>query len=236
MRHDAVGGACLETTAGGNPSNPHAWSTSQPHPFAARSIPVCTRERRHHLGATAEIEPGGPLKFVHDLEGMPRRFARLSIAQRYSAGPLAYSPTVPSIASRRKSAWPAWRAVSPIRCSSTQRREKRVPSRSGWTDRWSRRSRRIRRVGSGRALSGTAAGGPQAAGRRQCGTPSRGRCPSPRRSMTPGRDVRGTAPPSRSPRPVPGGRARRGRELLGKLLAAEPVGPEQHGLPLVSRY
>lgn len=135
MRHDVVGGACLETTVGGNPSNPHAWSTCQPHPFAARSIPVCTRERRHHLGATAEIEPGGPLKFVHDLEGMPRRFARLSIAQRYSAGPLAYSPTVPSIASRRKSAWPAWRAVSPIRCSSTQRREKRVPSRSGWTDR-----------------------------------------------------------------------------------------------------
>ena len=46
MRHDVVGGACLETAVGGNPSNPHACSTWQPHPFAARSIPVCTRQRR----------------------------------------------------------------------------------------------------------------------------------------------------------------------------------------------
>ena len=46
MHHDVVGGACLETAVGGNPSNPHACSTWQPHPFAARSIPVCTRQRR----------------------------------------------------------------------------------------------------------------------------------------------------------------------------------------------
>ena len=45
-----------------------------------------------------------------------------------------YSPTVPSIASRRKSAWPAWRAVSSTRCSSTHRSEKCRPSRSALTD------------------------------------------------------------------------------------------------------
>ena len=45
-----------------------------------------------------------------------------------------YSPTVPSIASRRKSAWPAWRAVSSMRCSSTHRSEKRRPSRNALTD------------------------------------------------------------------------------------------------------
>ena len=45
MRHDVVGGACPETAVGGNPSSPHACSTWQPHPFAARSVPVCTRQR-----------------------------------------------------------------------------------------------------------------------------------------------------------------------------------------------
>ncbi len=45
-----------------------------------------------------------------------------------------YSPTVPSIASRRKSAWPAWRAVSSMRCCSTHRSEKCRPSRSVLAD------------------------------------------------------------------------------------------------------
>jgi hypothetical protein len=45
-----------------------------------------------------------------------------------------YSPTVPSSASRRKSAWPAWRAVSSMRCSSTHRSAKCRPSRNALAD------------------------------------------------------------------------------------------------------
>ncbi len=47
------------------------------------------------------------------------------------AGGTAHGPTVPSMASRRKSAWPLWRAYSWIRCSITRRRETCSPQR-GW--------------------------------------------------------------------------------------------------------
>ena len=48
-----------------------------------------------------------------------------------SCGRLSHSPVVPSSSSRVASACPAWRAVSLIRCSSTQRRSRRCPRRQG---------------------------------------------------------------------------------------------------------
>ena len=64
-----------------------------------------------------------------------------------------YSPTVPSSASRRKSAWPAWRAVSSIRGSSTHRSAKCRPSRNArppadpGPPRWTPRAGGARRPG-----------------------------------------------------------------------------------------
>ena len=70
-------------------------------------------------------------------DGLPLGPSR-HLAEHHRRGCLSYSPTRPSIDSRSISAWPARRAVSSIRRSSTHRKEKCAPFRKAIVDIWSR--------------------------------------------------------------------------------------------------
>lgn len=59
------------------------------------------------------------------------RNAPAADARKASAGAVGYSPTAPSMASRRRSAWPTWRAYSSITCSRTNRTSVSPNSRFG---------------------------------------------------------------------------------------------------------
>lgn len=74
----------------------------------------------------ATATPFGHRSTLGDPRRLPdRRAAKTLKGVRFGGrqGPYdpAHSPVVPSSSSRTESAWPAWRAVSLIRCSSTHR-------------------------------------------------------------------------------------------------------------------
>jgi len=100
--------------------------------YAGRPSWVCLAEPKKDSPHCAG-EPCCFRRFTHDTHRRRPPSCRGS-ASEDSRVLVRYSPTVPSIASRRKSAWPAWRAVSSMRCCSTHRSEKCRPSRSAPTD------------------------------------------------------------------------------------------------------